>query len=458
MKTNRIFLSVRRFIRDDAAAVMLQFTIFVAAMLGLVGLTLDGSRFVLLNNDLQDMADAAALAGAAELDGASDALTRADTAARTLLQNNPRWSDVAGAKIESVTFYRQLNPDVVTIDPKQASFIKVTTGSWQVAPTFLAAVGVASNNATSATAVAGASFTSCVPVASFLCNPFETNASRGDAASFPGSLQTGMMFHLLAGTGAPGNWGPIDDPNCGSNPHCYTAFFARVSAGVCTPARVSPRPGNGAHQKITDGINVRFDRPQGSGDLSTAAPIVIDGLSPTGKGNSCNRPGTVTAPGFDPNTNYAACNQPGYSCPLPRDRAFSNGIGGGPAAADLDTYWQNQHGANWPSGLTRYQAYQQEVAGTGSAGTWRNASVEPHGPQCSASIAGASRRVMSVAIIDCNYWSVAGNSADNVLYVKYADFFITEPASNGSVYAEYIQTHSVNGPGSKLYRTVKLYR
>ncbi len=65
---------------------------------------------------------------------------------------------------------------------------------------------------------------------------------------------------------------------------------------------------------------------------------------------------------------------------------------------------------------------------------------------------------MSVAIIDCNYWSIAGNSADNVLYVKYADFFITEPASNGSVYAEYIQTYSVNGPGSKLYRTVKLYR
>ena len=37
---------------------------------------------------------------------------------------------------------------------KEANYIKVTTGSWQVAPTFLVAVGGISNNATHATAVA----------------------------------------------------------------------------------------------------------------------------------------------------------------------------------------------------------------------------------------------------------------------------------------------------------------
>ena len=61
--------------------------------MGLIGLAHEGGRFLGVNSQLQDLADAAAIAGARELDGEAGALTRAETEARTLLDNNPRWAE-----------------------------------------------------------------------------------------------------------------------------------------------------------------------------------------------------------------------------------------------------------------------------------------------------------------------------------------------------------------------------
>lgn len=421
------------------AAVMLQFTIFVTALLGLVGLALDGSRFLLLNNDLQDMADAAALAGAAELDGTSDALTRADAAARTLLQNNPRWWDVAGVKIESVTFYSQLNPDVVTNDPAQASYIKVVTGSWQVAPTFLVAVGALSNNATTTSAVAGTSFVSCAPIQSFICG-----------ANFPATTPSGAFFTLLANNdgnwaSGSGNWGVLADPDC-QTPDCYTSVFARLPR-ACTTTKRHQQTGNAVAMNAAKGINVRFDRPQGSGDLSTSAPVVIDGYISNGK--ACSNWSSANPKQFDPVTNYSACKS--GSCPLPRN------------LANLGIYWQNQHGTALPAGMTtRYGAYRCELGFDGCAPPKWSQTAEPAAPSCSAKtltgLDGLARRVISVGIIDT---CPSGNSGDEFIITKYADFFLTEAADasgNTAVYAEYIQTYTANSPGSKLYKIVRLQR
>src|SRR5215470_8963536 len=120
-------------------------------LLGLVGLALDGGAFIHLNSDLQELADAAALAGAAELDGASDAITRATDKAQHLLSNDPHWSNVArsGLQINTPTFYSSLNPDTVTTVAAEARYIKVDTVTREVAPSFLAAVGVTANAQTS---------------------------------------------------------------------------------------------------------------------------------------------------------------------------------------------------------------------------------------------------------------------------------------------------------------------
>src|SRR6266516_3759645 len=113
--------------RDESGHILLYFTIMLPVIIGMIGLVLDGGRFFHLNTDLQELADASALAGAAELNGASDSIDRATDRARNLLSNDPHWSNVArsGVQITTPTFYSSLNPDTVTTVSALANFIKV---------------------------------------------------------------------------------------------------------------------------------------------------------------------------------------------------------------------------------------------------------------------------------------------------------------------------------------------
>ena len=88
---------IARLRRDERGSIIIQATLTIIVIMGMVGLALDGARLFMVNNDLQDLADAAALAGAAKLDGTAGASQRADAAARTL-NNNVRWWDVSGAE------------------------------------------------------------------------------------------------------------------------------------------------------------------------------------------------------------------------------------------------------------------------------------------------------------------------------------------------------------------------
>jgi Flp pilus assembly protein TadG len=483
-----------KLVRDERGSILLQFTVYVLAILGMIGLALDGGRYLLLNNDLQDLADAAAIAGAAELDGTSNALTRADTAARTLLTNNPRWSDSGSIRIlagtSGVQFYSQINPDTVTTDPRLAKYVKVTTGAWQVAPWFLPAVTVLTgtniaNNSTGATAMAGITYTSCGTVSSFICHPFEnTESVPGRTDNFPGQVQRGWMFRLRAGSGAAGDWGIINVPGETSNlstPQDITAFLSRSAENTCNASRLTPRPGNIPNQ-VADGFNVRFDRPVTgvSGVDNTAAAIVIDGVATTPQGATCQTvsvtpiastggggPGGGKGggkggggggpPAFDPNNYSVTCNSKTdptqYSCPLPRDRTITNNIGSGPHIDDLQAYWLNHHGtATLPSGVTtRYDIYNTEIGGTKFT-----SSLEASAPQCLPLSSNPSRRIVKVAIVPCTYWGITGASQPDVLFTKYAEFFITEPSTDGTIYSEYIRTFS-DGSGD-LHRTVQLVR
>ena len=59
--------------RDERGSIIIQATLTIVVIMGMIGLALDGGRLFMVNNDLQDLADAAALAGAAKLDGTSGA-------------------------------------------------------------------------------------------------------------------------------------------------------------------------------------------------------------------------------------------------------------------------------------------------------------------------------------------------------------------------------------------------
>ena len=247
MKAKPVLLSLlSRLGKDEHGTVLVQFTIYIiVAIMGMMGLALDGGRFILLNNSLQELADAAALAGAAQLDGAQDAITRADTAAQATANNNPpRWYDVGGSATITTTYYSALNKDVTTTDPKVANYIGVTTASSQTAPSFLSAVSLVtksavSNNAAAAThrdVAQGNDFANCGLTQSFICNPYEgTETNPGNASNF-GSPQVnaGAMFKLVSGAGAPGNWGLLQVPGQNGNPHNQTPFSAQSSINSCT--------------------------------------------------------------------------------------------------------------------------------------------------------------------------------------------------------------------------------
>jgi Putative Flp pilus-assembly TadE/G-like len=495
--------------RDERGSIMVQATLIVVVIMGMIGLALDGGRLFMANNDLQDLADAAALASAAKLNGTLNARQRAEDAARSMGDacarstcNNVRWYDLSAPKIlpgtDGVQFYEtlaNLDANIPAPDDKRANYIKVTTGAWEVAPTFLAAVGARSSNSAQATAVAEANVSMCLPASMMLCNPSEPlTGSTGNTSSFnptPGQM---FVFSTRGNTGrfSPGVFNLLDDQNgCDSDP-CVKRLLSLQIPDFCVTGGTSPAQGQKTNATI-DGINVRFDqRP--SGDITgmdlAPSPIVIDGISPIGRGNICSRLGSVTPPGFqytdvDPRAYDTACNvsPPSGSCPMPRDRSFTavggsggSQIGNGPNVNDLNAYWQNHHGANWPTDpttgrpLTRYEAYQQEVpvaeGGLGTVSFARTDSLEPSAPVCSSRTTepAPTRRVVPVAVVDCIYWGVQGNSINNIRTNTYAEFFITEPTpcarctGAGKIYTEFVSKHRIDQHGSALHSVVRLVR
>jgi Flp pilus assembly protein TadG len=80
---------LRRLWKDEEGSILILFTLLVFVMMGMVGLAIEGGRVLGVDSQLQDLADAAALAGARELDGSAGAMARAEAVARTLLSNSP---------------------------------------------------------------------------------------------------------------------------------------------------------------------------------------------------------------------------------------------------------------------------------------------------------------------------------------------------------------------------------
>ena len=484
--------------RDERGTILVQFTVCLIAILGFIGLALDGARVFLLHNDLQDLADAAALAGAASLDGTANALTNADAAARSLSANDPtnkkpKWWNTSGVAIlpgtQGVQFFDSLvnlgaSPPRPTNDPKSARYITVTTGAWGVAPTFLVAVGAVSNTSVQASAVAEAITANCKPQSMMLCNPYEPSdgSSTGDTSNFGcaylGCRPTRGQMFVFSTTGNTGNYSPgvfslIDPPGSSGSDGDTEHYLSQQIVNACQREGTSP-----AHGQKTNaaqiGINVRFDQPSNQrGVLETAAPIVIEGIARS-PGNC--KTTVVTPPNFNQANYPETCNSTQYSCPLPFDVSFSSTGGGsthiGTGLSDanllaaLNAYWQNHHGGSWPTdpttGLpkTRYQAYLDEANAAGDSGNWQTENVEPHNPTClPVDASGAARRIISVAVVDCAYWGVIGNRVNNIPINTYANFFVTNPTDQqGNIYTEYVETHQINEKDSGLYRIVHLVK
>lgn len=517
--------SIYRLHADRSGATLIWVSVMIFVIFGFVGLAVDGARYYHLNSNLQDIADAAAIAAAKELNGASGAIGNAEGNLRTFLGNNPNpvWADLAtaGVQIEMSSsfapkfFYYDADAQqlVETTDDKKASYIRVTTIQSGINTTFMGALLSEESALTRATATAKVSYSTCGSIQSFMCNPWEGSSGAGTASTWGApNVNPGDMFKLISGSvDGPGSWGLIQPTD--NSPFALTEFWAEQAPFACTSLDVGSLEGpevltGNLSSFATEGINTRFDGrltpggPRDTRGTATAGPIVLDGSSNSPPLGSCAAPKTMldgyeacSFPTSRSGTGYvgycnARCETTGGgacksssgvrncgslttgtgrigSCPLPRDRtltttatawaSFSKGTGVDPA--DIRAYWDNQHGSTtwtYATTPTRYQVFLDEVAAISTQPPSFWASGEPHLPVCNAATT-AERRMVNVAIVDCNHWEIRGTSRPLPIFTKVARFFITEPATAaGEIYAEYVTSADVNSSDGIIYQNVKL--
>lgn len=257
--------------RGERGSIMVMTAILMVGLVLAVGLCIDVARIYMLRAELQNAADAAALAGARELNsgitGINDAATRATT-----IVNTQGFGD-AGVTVANVEFSVNLNGaytskaafDAMSFGVKQTyskdvRFIRVTTQPGSVNMLFAGSVlGAAHSEGRTATAGMSVGInTVCdfYPIAVALQNP---NPAPG----------TNMTLKFAQGnntsvTLADKNYVMLEVPDINGN---GTPETAQLTAGVTSICKsignninITPSSNqNNGPRAITDGTNTRFN-------------------------------------------------------------------------------------------------------------------------------------------------------------------------------------------------------
>lgn len=509
---------MRQLYSDQRGAVAVLFAILAALLIGVGMLAIDIPRMAVFNTDLQNAADAAALAGAWELDGTTGAQNRAISAAVNAFTNAQKFGSSASSSITinsaNISFYSALptldtdamSTATAATGDSDSSYIEVSIPNQGINFMFASVLGGPASTQASIDAVAGADLKVCGLVPMFLCNPTEpTNNTDTTVKPNYASLKGRLIQSDDAALG-PGNFGflcPSGDQTtsttCGAS--VLPQFFGSTQ-GSCLPRSglLTTSPG---HSKgpVQSGTNVRFDDWDSTmigfinNSLYAPSRDVTQGNSAQGtKGNGCFHGNNVNSIGSIPSAPNPA--NPPAAEGMPPDNCFYTGtcsfnsqtnIGNG--TWDYQTYYETNHSndgnttnayppTNWPGGTapttpTRYETYRYELETTppGST-TLPNSVVEagqtiingakkantttenggvppPSGKECYSgtppsdgiSYLGANdglnadgsvktsllndRRVMLLAMVDCNAQTVSGRTT--IKPADYAYVFMVNP-------------------------------
>lgn len=201
---------LKRLCACEHGGVLIYLAFMLPMLMGAMALSVDLGRAFILNTELKDFPDAAALAGAAELDGRDGAMAASESAARsglagTLLNVQAFATDGGGSGIvvDQVVLLRNLPADgtnftvgdTATSDA-DARFIFVSVVNRNVRSGLSRALGVVSDYDTRARSIAGFQAVHCRIPAMMMCNPLEDNVTP-----FPTADLNGCNFSDL-GVGA----------------------------------------------------------------------------------------------------------------------------------------------------------------------------------------------------------------------------------------------------------------
>lgn len=446
--------------RKQSGTFLVIMAVILLLLVAVGALALDLGRVYVVRSEMQNAADAAALAAAMELDGRPLARTRAESAARALLQHDSRFAadqellegnlaiefhcaigataDPPDAEAWCVEDY--VDGRIAATTDLETRYARVTLdadaageGAYTLDLWFLPVLRMVLPEATRrallrAEATAGRTWFICDYPPTMMCNPFEPG---GDA--FRDVVQPGQQIQLKqqGTTWAPGNFAFLEpDVEAGGGAGDVADYLADQGRTGCSPPTVRTKTG-AMTQKTASALNTRFDvyGPPAPFNKATAyqtfppAPVVVD---------------------------------------YPRDQTWSPtdariGNGDWPRAAYFATYhdWQGHvRPASWAT-MTRYEAHLWEIEsgllpsraplrdtddptydGIPTAGHLHLGEYPPP-------VSDAKRRVLFVAVIDCLAQDVGGASDVTLGPTEgFAKLFITEhvnPPPDAAIFVEFIK-------------------
>jgi len=335
-------MAVSKVKQRGAIVVMTVFIIII--LIGFAALALDLGRLYVLRTEMQNAADAAALAAAAELDGKLNAIADAKIAAKEALSHQGYFADnpelIKTLPPEAFEFYHWIGSEndapvkpsdcdepfdeedkgkkCVTTDDTNAHYIKVrlypelfgSDGHYRISLYFLPVLslfvdeGVPQTASTRVSAVAGAGAVLCNLPPILICDP----AEGGDA------LDPGQMVVLKeqgGGMWEPGNFGFLQPPTglTGSLNKDLALAMANEHAPECFPPRISTLTG-GKTSYGRYGLNTRFGIYDTSmedyKDDFPPAPDIIDYPRDDNLTNTADlKPGGTDCI-YDPSTKYGS--------------------------------------------------------------------------------------------------------------------------------------------------------
>ncbi len=270
--------------RDRRGAVTIYVVISMPMLLGIGALSIDLGRLMSVNTELQSAADAAAMAGAVELDQKLGARDRARATAAGAVANLQTFA-TGGADVTIDTTDCALPPVAPCIrflkklpltdgDPivenrlaqtdLEARYIDVHVATRTVTNGLIRLVGGPAIAATSATAVAGKQYVVCGIPLMFMCNPSEPAGNTDLDLPVDFALLEGKQMELFflegGGTLTSGNFGLVcpagteGDSDCGGN-----AVRDALASNVGECARLVTTKSGATLSAIRTGINVRLD-------------------------------------------------------------------------------------------------------------------------------------------------------------------------------------------------------
>lgn len=472
--------------RDERGATAIYVALGIGVMFGAGGLAIDLTRTMTLETELQQAADAAALAGAAELDGQDDARIRAQAAAMGAFGPNVQTfaTDTAGANVavSGVEFFSVLDVDteakndVTAKNDADARFIRVRVAPRDAAPLLMPVLsGNSDPLRVSATATAGFTRVACNIPPLMVCNPFEPSPAPGSETAFDSVAGQQILIKSHSGPQggqwAPGTFGLLDTPDGNQSTKQLAIWLAKGTSPGCYSLKLSIRPGQA--DAVRTALNTRFDMYENPffGGVADRKNFAYRPALNVTKGR------VVVPPGGGGGGGSAACStqapaNPQDAMALPRDSCIKAGtcrFGG----SDWDQvgYWTTNHGIAPPAGVTtRYQAYRWEIDNntypdpdqttgtTKEKGSARLAPPDRCYEGATEPTDAPDRRVLYFAVVNCGYHDVHGND-DDVPAVAFVKAFLTEPVSDTSdIYLETIEVAKPEAGNAQMHDVIQLYR